>query len=381
MSKILFYNNIDRLNWQVKKKVYNNRYSLGPRIISKITSFDPSYLVKEKVYLDRDPLTVIGLLSKISGPIDRTGYLEFYKMSYNSIPKYEYNFDKSYRDIALNRAKQIWEMNDSIDVLFDGNNESIVSCLSLIETKTNNKKLRIIDLKSTNNFDIPILKEFVIIKNNKDFFNIENLTSNDTIITSNFPSIDRSIFQNLSNFFNLNAASYKHLFLHHGKKMLGKDWQAQTKVNLQDEIKHFIKFLDNHSKQSPLLIKSVADMLWWLTFVFADNHANYIVPAMFIDSTKSRKIKKINLSSYINFFNDIDWQLWHMKNYDVSRNLNIFFYETEKFIKDISSLNTLKVVNKDKFEYNLTDTNFLILDDGTVVYTNNLMDNIIEEIL
>lgn len=381
MSKILFYNNIERINWQVKKTVYNNRYSLDPKIISKITSFDPSYLVKEKVYLDRNPLTVIGQLSNTPSPIDRTGYLEFYKMSYNSIPKYEDNFNKSYRDIALNRAKQIWEMNDSIDVLFDGNNESIVSCLSLIETKTNNKKLRIIDLKSTNNFDIPILKEFVIIKNNKDFFNIENLTSNNTIITSNFPSIDGLIFQNLLNFIDLNTVSYKHLFLHYGTKMLGKDWQAQTKITLQDEIKYFIKFLDNHSKQSPLLIKSVADMLWWLTFTFADNHANHIVPAMFIDSIKSIKIKKINLSSYINFFNDIDWQLWHMKNYDVSRNINIFSYETEKFIKDIFSLNKLKVINKDKFEYNLTDTNFLILDDGTVVYTNNLMYNIIEEIL
>jgi len=381
MSKILFYNNIERINWQVKKTVYNNRYSLDPKIISKITSFDPSYLIKEKVYLDRNPLTVIGQLSNTPSPIDRTSYLEFYKMSYNSIPKYEDNFNKSYRDIALNRAKQIWEMNDSIDILFDGHNESMVSCLSLIETKTNNKKIRIIDLKSTNNFDIPILKEFVITKNKKDFFNIENLTSNNTIITSNFPSIDVLIFQDLLNFIDLNTVSYKHLFLHYRTKMLGKDWQAQTKITLQDEIKYFIKFLDNHSKQSPLLIKSVADMLWWLTFTFADNHANYIVPAMFIDSIKSIKIKKINLSNYVNFFNDIDWQLWHMKNYDVSRNINIFSYETEKFVKDIFSLNKLKVVNKDKFEYNLTDTNFLILDDGTVVYTDNLMYNIIEEIL
>lgn len=381
MSKILFNNNLELFNWQVKKTVYNNRYSLEPNIISKITSFDPSYLVREKVYLNRNPLVVIGQLSNTPSPIDRTGYLEFYKMSYNPIPKYEDNFNKSFRDIALNRAKQIWEMNDCIDVLFDGNNESIVSCLSLIETKTNNKKFRIINLKSTNNFDIPILKEFVITKNNKDFFNIENFTSNNTIITSNFPKIDILIFQDLLNFIDLNTVSYKHLFLHFRSKMLAKDWQSPSKVTPQDEIKNFIKFLDNHSEQSPLLIKSVADMLWWLTFTFADNHANYIVPAMFIDSIKSIKIKKINLSNYINFFNDIDWQLWHMKNYDVSRNISIFSYETEKFIKDIFSLNKLKVINKDKFEYNLTNTNFLILDDGTVVYTNSLTHNIIEKIL
>ena len=380
MSKILFYNDIERLNWQVKKTVYNNRYSLDPRIISKITSFDPSYLVKEKVYLDRNPLTVIGQLSNTPGPIDRTGYLEFYKMSYNSIPKYEDNFNKSYRDIALNRAKQIWDMNDSIDVLFDGHNESMVSCLSLIETKTNNKKIRIIDLKSTNNFDIPILKEFVITKNNKDFFNIENLTSNNTIITSNFPSITGSLIQNLLNFTDPDTVSCKYLFLHYANKILGKDWQSPSKVSLGDEIKYLLKFLDNHSKQSPLLIKSVTDMLWWLSFAFADNHANYIVPAMFIDSMKSMKNKKINLSNYINFFNDIDWQLWHMKNYNVSRKINIFSYETEKFIQDIFSLNKLKFSNKDKFEYNLPHTDFLILDDGRVVYTNNLM-NIIEEIL
>lgn len=381
MSKILFNNNLELFNWQVKKTVYNNRYSLEPKIISKITSFDPSYLVREKVYLNRNPLVVIGQLSNTPSPIDRTGYLEFYKMSYNPIPKYEDNFNKSFRDIALNRAKQIWEMNDCIDVLFDGNNESIVSCLSLIETKTNNKKFRIINLKSTNNFDIPILKEFVITKNNKDFFNIENFTSNNTIITSNFPKIDILIFQDLLNFIDLNTVSYKHLFLHFRSKMLAKDWQSPSKVTPQDEIKNFIKFLDNHSEQSPLLIKSVADMLWWLTFTFADNHANYIVPAMFIDSIKSIKIKKINLSNYINFFNDIDWQLWHMKNYDVSRNISIFSYETEKFIKDIFPLNKLKVINKDKFEYNLTNTNFLILDDGTVVYTNSLTHNIIEKIL
>lgn len=382
MTKILFYNNIERLNWQVKKIVYNNRYSLDPTIISKITSFDSSHLIKEKVYLDRNPLTVIGQLSNTCGPIDRTGYLEFYKMSYNPVPRYENNFNKSYKDIALDRAEQIWKMNDDVDVLFDNYEESMVSCLSLIEARpNNNKKLRIIYLGSKNNLDVPILKEFIIEQDEENFFNIENLNIGNIMVTSNFPSVDRQIFQNLLNFINLNAVSYKHLFLHYRTKMLGKEWQAQTKTTLQDEIKNFINFLDNHSKQSPLSIKSVADMLWWLTFTFADNHANYIIPAAFITSIETTKIKKINLSNYVNFFNNTDWQLWYMKNYDTSRNIGIFSDETKKFIKNFIPLDRLKFNSRNKVEYNFGDINFLILDDGRVVYTNNLTHDIIEEIL
>jgi len=381
MSKILICNNIIYLNWKIKKIIYNNKNSVDSSTIARVSSFESCYLTKENCYVDRDPLSFIGQIINNKSPVDRTGYLEYYKMSYNSIPIYDNNFNESYSDIALNRARQLWENNDTISVLFDGQFDSIVSCLSLIDTKPNNKKLKIICLESVNDAAVPFFKEFIIKKTNKDFFNAENLIPTDLIVTSNSTGVDLKFIQLISTITDPKKISWKYLILFIKKYLIKNNWEGRQRIDAQNEIKNFNNFLNNHIKQAPFLIQSFNDMLWWLTFAFADNQTNYIVPIKIIDSIKSIKLKKIDLSKWINFFNHDNWQLWHMKNYDSNRDINIFTKETESFIKNFVFLDKLKYKNVNNLDYNLINTSFLILDDGRIIYIDDLTIDVIKEIL
>ena len=373
MTKILICNNLIYLNWKIKKIVYNNKNPIDPSIIAKVSAFESSYLQRENCYVDRDPLTFIGAIINSKSPVDRTGYLEYYKMSYDPIPMYDNNFNESYRDIALSRASQLWKNNDTVAVLFDGQVDSIASCLSFIETKPNNKKLQIICLESMNDVDIPFSKEFVIKKNYEDFFHAENLVPADLIVTSN--NADLQFIQSINTNVNQKDFSWKYLLFFAIKYLINDNWHV---TEMKHEVKNFNILLNNHSKQAPFVIESFDDMLWWLTFAFGANQTNYIVPIKIIDSTKSVKLKKVDLSKWVNFFNHDSWQLWHMKNYNSSRDVNILKKETESFVGNLVPFD--KVTYKNVKSTPIT-TSFLILDDGRIIYIDDLTIDDVKEIL
>jgi len=392
MSKILIYDSLDTLTWHIKRVSYNNKRDVNDSIFNKtsikiasdyndlVSTFDPYYLIKNKTYFghmyDKKPLHMIEELLQIISPIDRTGYLEYYKTAYDPIPIYNDGFVKSYSDIILDRAKQLWETYDTINVLLNGDAESIAVSLSLIETKPNNKKLEIICLDSLDWNDIPFIKEFVIKKTSKEFFNIENLNPQHPIILSDNLKINVALitYKNSKNIqLNTSSAPWSYLLTSDvGKKLLGK-------INIVSETKKFNRLLDDHRKQSPFTIQSVNDMLWWLSFVFSKNYTNYKIPFMIIQSIEQIKPRKIDLSKWINFFNTNDWELWHMKNYNSTRNLNVFKKETNRFIK--KNIDPNKIQFKSIHQNNTNNKNFFILDDGRIIYLNELTMDVIKEIV
>lgn len=386
MTKILYYNNLKGLIWQVKRIVYNNKSSFDQNISNKILSFSQTYLPREKICTNRPLLDSIRDLFNIDSAIDRTGHLEQFNMSYAVITKYSDTVDKSYHDVALTSAKQIWETDNTVDIFFNGHTENLVACLSLIETKPKNKTLRIICLTPKNTVNIPILKEFIVNKTHNEFFSVESLTPPNKIVVSDVSNITslNTACRKIPNI-NTRLASWKYLmYLDVANQSLWFDTKRVTSHSaFEIEVKKINMFLRNHIEQAPFPIISVNDVLWWLSFTFTNNYLSYAVPVGIIQAVESKNPQKLDLSKWVNFFNNNDWQQWHMKNYNSNRNLDNFKNESNAFVKSFINWDNSAYEHTDKHKdiknHNPLHRSLLILDDGRIIYINNLsLDNVKE---
>jgi hypothetical protein len=380
MTKILYYNNLKGFIWQIKRIVYNNKSSFDQAISNKISSFSPVYLPKEKISTNRPVLDSIRELLNIDSVIDRTGYLEHFNMAYAVIPTYSDTVDTPYYDVALTRAKQIWETDMTVDILFNGHTENLVACLSLIETKPKNKTLRIICLTPIDTVNIPIFKEFIVNKTHKEFFSVESLTPSNTTVVSDVPNI-ASLHTTCRKIPNINTHTVSWKYLMYLDIANRSKRVALSRSTFEFEIEKINVFLRNHIEQAPFPIISVNDALWWLAFTFTNNYLSYAVPVSIIQAIESTNPAKLNLSKWVNFFNNNDWQQWHMKNYNSNRNLDNFRNESETFVKSFINWDSSAYEHTDVQNYNLLHRPLLILDDGRIVYINNLSLDIVKELL
>lgn len=385
MNKILFYNNLNILNFNIKKIVYNNKEKFDSSTVKTVSYFEPIYIPQLRSYLSRPPLYVIMQLSKSISSIDRTNYLNPYKMSYTPMVEYKPQFDKSYENIILERAKKLWEMDDTISILFNGEEENLVVCLALIETKPKNKNLKIICLESKDAIpNLPFINEFIVKVSNKDFFNIKNLTPKNIIVVSDVirrPLLELSYGSVNINQLDLSKLPWKYLLPLDSS--LSIDMINPTSIdNFKKESEKINNLIQDHIKYSPIEIVSVTDVLWWFSFAFTQNYLNYRIPAHIIYSIKNIKPNKIDVSKWVNFFNIEDFQLWNIKNYSIQKNLSFFKEHSKtflkKFLKEYKNLKYQSIIDDD---YNPNDENFLILENGEIVYSNELTSKIIEDIV
>lgn len=384
MNKILFYNNLNILNFDIKKIVYNNKKEFDSSTVKTVSYFEPLYIPQLKQYLTRAPLYVIMQLSKSISSIDRTNFLNPYKMSYSPIVEYKQQFNKSYETIILERAKKLWEMDDTISILFNGEEENLVVCLALIETKPKNKNLKIVCLESTNAIpNFPFINEFIVEESNKNFFNIKSLTPKNIIVVTDVirkPLLELSYGSVNLNQLDLSKLPWKYLLPLDSSTSL--DIFDKTDANaLKKETEKVNNLIQTHIRYSPIKLISVHDILWWFSFAFTQNYLNYRIPAHIIYSIKTAKPNKIDLSKWINFFNFEDFQLWNIKNYSIQRNLSFFKEHSKTFLKKYKNLKSIKYQSIIDNDYFPIEENFLILENGKIVYSNELTSNIIKDII
>lgn len=404
-AKILLYGqrtfNTDLVNF-VKEK----RTEIDPSSYEKIINYKPSYVNKDDKHLAYDPLVVIGKMVNTTSPIDRTGYIETpYNMSYISMPSYNKDFNKSYDNVALERAESIWKKDDNVDVLFSGGIDSTAACAALVETRPSNKKLRIICSESTkiecpDYHDIKNFKEFIVDQTNEEIFNVKNLTPNNTIVTGEpgtfnhvggvrLDTIKDKTIDKMYNTVGENIDNTPWMYF----------WKWQEKFIPNDSFKSyefdtiqkskFTGFMKNHFKQSPFPIKTLNDMRWWLMFSFRTNWASYAVPAIIIVKAIDRPTR-IDLSKWTGFFNNNDWQLWNIKKH-VEKTQDALPYkeDSKKFIKRFVNLqdfitNKQKGVSLDHIGRELhtwSRHRCMILDDGRIIDTRKLTSDIVNEIM
>lgn len=389
MSKILFYNHLQNLDWNIKRIVFNNKEKINPLVRDRVFSTNLQFLPKEKMYMLYGNLFwYINKITHTDSAVDRTGYLQYYNTAYTPIPMYQENFNISYHDIVLDRANKLWQSNDTLELLFDGSLENVVACLSLIETKQKNKNLKIIYTDDRNDSSFPILSEFFIKKDVKEFYNLKTLTSNNTIITTDISNVNFSSMSYINRkkvAWDTSKIPYNYLLsidsisksvdLIDGLTTEEKNDYKRESINV---IKTFFK---NHIEQAPFQIKTIDDMLWWLGISFCNNYFNYKVPLLILyqNEVNTKETKKIDLSKWVNFYNFKEWELWNMKDYKFKKNLNSYKNESILFIQKYirSDLRYNDVFN---VRYNIKSGKSLVLDDGRVFNIDSIPIDVIESI-
>jgi hypothetical protein len=401
-AKLLLYG-WERFNRDIKDMAINYKKTLNPNTYHELLRRDYTKPI------GFDPFDVIQYTTSLPGPIDRTGFIKPYNLSYKPIPKYDETFSKSYTEVNLERSKKIWEMDDTIDVLFSGGIDSLGICLSLIETKPSNKKLRIICSESTeiefpNCYGCDILKEFMIKKTNAEVFSVNNLTPNNIIITgepgmrNHVGGVDLSsikegkiqkhynpIGENVDDIPWTDFWKWKHIIIPHNTWLYNNaDETMQTKFN---------DFLTEHAKQAPYEIKTYNDMRWWLAFAFRTNYTLLSVPAVIILNAPILPTK-IDLSKWVGFFDNDDWQLWSMKKH-ATRTKDSYPYkkEAKDFIKNFLPSNYHDFVDDKHKECSLgyapsynkfvnwNRYGVFLLDDGRILTTAQLTPELIEDLV
>jgi hypothetical protein len=408
-AKLLLYHQKHFHNNLVKLAEVH-KHSLTTATYDKITTVEHSHrTISSKGVPAQDPLLLIGVLTQTNCPVDRTGKLQRYNMSYDPIPKYDENFNKSYEDVVLNRAKHIWEMDDTVDVSWSGGVDSTAVCCAMVLTKPANKKLRIICTESIERenpecFNIKLFKEFIVKESFAEFLHSKKLNPPNTILTgepgtfNHVGGVDTSVINSQYHTnYNVTGQDITNLpwihFWKWQKQFLGSDVISGDEINLNNAQKmQFSQLLQEHFKQAPFEIKTMHDMRWWLMFTFRTNWAKYCLPLLILTNSPIRP-EKISLSKWVSFYNCNEMQLWNIAGH-VKKTKDAYPYkwQAKNFIKNTIQLDNFidslqkytslwHINNAQQDLIRWRDKNFVVLDDGRVVTIDNLSVEMIEDIV
>lgn len=278
--------------------------------------------------------------------IDRTGT---YKGPFNCdvrwpIPQYDPNFNMSYREVCLVRAKQLADyaksVNKKIRLFYSGGIDSSVILCSFIEALGLDETTKLVQLAITENS----------IR--------ENFTLWDKIVRkNNFYMVSSSIASNIisKNHITLTGECNDQLF--GSDKMMGfmamlgedsiyQDWNPDdigsfltssvTHRNLNS--KPIVEYLSKTMDAAPFKIQNNYQFWWWYNFAWKWNNVAtrilYYIPYHLADDVKSGFETN-------QFFNSTEFQLWSMKNHydEPDKNGSPYEYKNaaKEFVADVTN--------------------------------------------
>jgi hypothetical protein len=100
----------------------------------KVLHYNRSLFPQKRLELANDIINIMV-------PIDRTGIINSLDMAYIPVATVPDNWYKSFEQVALERATQLWKQNKNITVLYSGGIDSVTAWVSLLETKPSDGNL------------------------------------------------------------------------------------------------------------------------------------------------------------------------------------------------------------------------------------------------
>jgi hypothetical protein len=262
-------------------------------------------------------------LKDLYGPfaciLDRTSTLKFpINISVTSpIPKFE-NFNKSYKEVCLERARVILERADKKDkkiaLMYSGGIDSVLILCLLLQLATESQKNRLVIFLSEDSInEYPeFYKKYIQGKLKiESVFNIKYILDTEEYIIVNGQHNDQI-------FGSGNVSQYVRFF---GVDKLKKEFTQKdlldfyNKLSGKEELnKFYVDYFGKLFTVSPIKLISVLDHLWWLDFCLRWQHGEYYYVTFF--TQKKLLSKNYMETNYVSFFDTNDFQLWSMNNLD-----------------------------------------------------------------
>jgi hypothetical protein len=268
-------------------------------------------------------LNTFSHLKELYGPfaciIDRTGTLKFpinVEITSN-IPKFVH-FSKSYKDVCLDRTKEILNKSMSLDkkiaVMYSGGIDSVLILCLLLQLSTEDQKNKIIVFLSEDSInEYPdFYKKYIRGKLQvESVFNLKYILDTNEYLIVNGQHNDQI-------FGSGNLSQYVRFF---GAKGLKKEYTSTDLLNFYNKLsnnielnKFYVEYFSKLFNKSPIKLTSILDHLWWLDFCLRWQHGKYYYVTFF---TKNKLLSKDYMeTNYLSFFDTIEFQLWSMNNLD-----------------------------------------------------------------
>jgi hypothetical protein len=259
-----------------------------------------------------------------------------------SIPKPDFNFNKSFDECAVDRARQIYEKHKEFGVpirlSWSGGIDSSSALMSFIELLGITEARRCLEISLTAEIFLenPLLWERVVRKEN---FKVVNALQ--------FPDQwDRSVIMvNGEGGDQVHGVDiYRGLIKLYGEGALRLEWNHANVVKFikfrdttlnDNEAEFLANLLINQVRQSPLEIVNFADFWWWINFTCKWASTFYRL------LTKSSNAVTYDLvdNYFFPFYNSTNFQLWSMHKREEKHKGNWASYKwkSKEFVARVSS--------------------------------------------
>ena len=260
--------------------------------------------------LKNDPLLKINDWlggSKTDYAFDRTNTIHgpLREKNISPIPEFDINFNKTFKEICEDTARDIINEGKSIDIYWSGGVDSTAVVVAFLNVCTDFKQLNIV--YDTGGIDeYPLFYEKYVKDITEKPINgwiYDDVNLDDNIIVSGHSG--GLIVQSSGQGRISTVEGYKGALI--GVKENDYKTMPWRDVFLDED---FIENITPQIDNSPIEIKSIADLRWWLNFSMKWQTEN-MTPLRFIEKLNYDKMKNCKA-----FFSTDDFQKWSMWNYD-----------------------------------------------------------------
>ena len=270
--------------------------------------------------------TLFDRTNTISGPLRVTNI--------SPIPKFDIDFNKSFKEICDSAARDILNKGKSVDIFWSGGIDSTVVVISFLNVCKDLSQINIVYDKGGIN-EYPLFYEKYVRDVTQEpvkTWVYENVNLDDNIVVTGHPA--QFISQSYGG---------HHLGALYGElERLGFDkgdfktipWQEVFNSDvtvfgnpMYDE--YFIEHITPQVENAPVRIETIGDLWWWLIFSMRWQTEN-------IRTLTNNRIQKLNhqkMQNFKPFFSTDEFQKWAMWDYD--KNLRKTLPPFKRYLKDI----------------------------------------------
>lgn len=271
---------------------------------------DNSRSVEHKFY--ENDLTHIARCVKAYGPVDRTGHLNEFKKSYQEIPE-TFSDAKTWEECCFTRAEEIWSLGKPITLFWSGGIDSTCAFLALRHTMSTDDELNIRYTQHSIDEYPGLLNDIQKFTRNpidkSQFFDADILEKDHVFVTGECGDqcFGSDVLEVRGDALNENwetALGWDNIW--------AKEFERGTGHPNMDERNKLWELLETHVLRSPVEVKTVFDLLWWI---------NFSVKWEWVDKRIFLHFFRYpDLSKNCSFFHTIDFQKWSITNHDIKHN-------------------------------------------------------------
>ena len=247
-------------------------------------------------------------------PYDRTDEFNILNVHIDPIPNVPHNWNRTFEEIFLERAEEIWAIDKPIRLWWSGGIDSTTALISLLRTKKPEHKLIIFMgdpcIEENPNFyetlkKMESNKELTIQWNDKhNIWSFDNWCDGTINVTGEPADPFYGTFVVKDHIDEINSP-WTDLFRWEDSNYIfkGDDYSCEY------HRPKFMEFAENFNKKCPFEVRNTFDFTWWLAFSIK---WQWIVNRIYIQLDNPSNYKNM-----ISFYNCPEFQRWSIVNHDL----------------------------------------------------------------